>query len=69
MTDEIQRRIVRRSMTDRLIAAAEAVKDDVCGVLCPSTWKTADGRPPCHPKCAEFRAALDQIKNTKFVGS
>lgn len=47
-------------MTERLMKAADAVKDDVCGILCPSQWKTAEGRPPHHPKCAELRAALNE---------
>lgn len=47
-------------MTERLAKAADAVKDDVCGILCPSHWVTAEGRPPHHPKCIELRAALSE---------
>lgn len=48
---------------NRAIAAEitmRAVRDDVCGILCPSQWKTADGPPPHHPKCIALRAALTQ---------
>ena len=47
-------------MTERILKAADAVKDDVCSLLCPSTWETAKGRPPHHPKCAELRAAISE---------
>lgn len=47
-------------MTERLMKAADAVKEDVCGILCPSQWRTADGPPPHHPKCIELRAALSE---------
>lgn len=45
---------------DALLEAATAVADDVCSLLCPSTWKTADGSPPHHLKCKALRAALDR---------
>jgi hypothetical protein len=45
---------------ERLMKALDAVRDDVCGFLCPSVWKTADGPPPHHPKCVELRAALSE---------
>ncbi len=47
---------------DDLVAALKAVAEDVCGLLCPSTWRTEDGRPPCHPKCQAIRAALEKAK-------
>jgi hypothetical protein len=46
-------------MTGRLLKAADAIKDDVCGLLCPSQWKTGE-RPPHHPKCVELRAAISE---------
>lgn len=47
-------------MTERLMQAADAVKDEVCDLLCPSRWETAKGRPPHHPKCVELREALSE---------
>lgn len=47
-------------MTDRLLRASDAVKDDVCSLLCPSVWRTVDGRPPHHPRCVELRTAISE---------
>lgn len=45
-------------MSDRLLRAADAVKEDVCSLLCPSHW--SGERPPHHPKCVELRAAISE---------
>jgi hypothetical protein len=47
---------------DSLVAALRDVAEDVCGMLCPSAWRTEDGRPPCHPKCQAIRAALEKAR-------
>ena len=59
--DEWERRWVA-SEAARVKAEAELreVADDVCSFLCPSTWRTADGPPPHHPKCRAIRAALGE---------
>lgn len=54
-------------MTDRLLKAIDAVKDDFCGLLCPSHWKTGH-RAPHHPKCIELRAAISEaIDNNSYA--
>jgi hypothetical protein len=55
------------AVIDRLMKAADAVKDDVCSILCPSHWKTGQ-RPPHHAKCVELRAALfDAIDEQSYA--
>lgn len=46
-------------MTERLLKAADAIKDDVCSLICPSQWPTGK-RPPHHPKCVDLRAAISE---------
>lgn len=43
-----------------LCAALKGVIDAACSLMCPSTWKTADGPPPHSPQCLAAHAALAQ---------
>lgn len=53
-------------MSERLAKAADAVKEDVCSLLCPSHW--TGERPPHHPKCVELRAGLsDAIDGASYA--
>jgi hypothetical protein len=42
------------------VGALKDVADDVCGALCPTTWKTVTPRPHA-AKCAAVRAALARL--------
>ena len=35
----------------RIRDALAVAQEEVCSNLCPSTWKTAEGRPPHSEKC------------------
>jgi hypothetical protein len=45
------------SAAPELLAALKTVADDVCGMACPSVWKTGQ-RPPHSNKCEQVRAAI-----------
>ncbi len=43
---------------DKLREALESGAEAVCSLLCPSTWRTDEGRPPHSKKCQQIQAAL-----------
>jgi hypothetical protein len=45
--------------------ALEAVEGEVCSWLCPSQWRTEDGRPPHSVKCQALRTALARVGSNK----
>jgi hypothetical protein len=57
----------RQSSGQKLFDAAKAVQDDVCGLLCPSVFKTGQ-EPPHHPKCVELRKAILAVEHSRLVG-
>jgi hypothetical protein len=58
----------RQSSNQKLFDAAKSVQDDVCGLLCPSVWKTGQ-EPPHHPKCVELSKAIRAVETSQLVGS
>lgn len=54
----------RADTEDALVKAAEAIADDACSYICPSTGKA--GTPIQHdPRCAAFRAAISDAKGVR----
>jgi len=50
-----------------LLSTLKSVQEDICGLLCPSTWKTSEGRPPCSPKCQAVKVAIRRYKEMLWV--
>ena len=44
-----------------LLAACEAVAEDVCSSLCPSKWRTDSGQPHS-AQCGQLRAAIKKAR-------
>lgn len=42
---------------DGMLDLVTDAQPHVCSLLCPSTWKTAEGRPPHHPTCVALSKA------------
>lgn len=47
-----------REVNAALAGTLTDVAQTVCGYLCPSTWRTADGPPPHDKRCQAVKAAM-----------
>lgn len=45
-----------------LIALLTKAQESVCSLKCPSTWKTAEGRPPHHEECRAISDAINAAR-------
>lgn len=58
-TDEME------GQREKLVRELKAAAPVVCGYLCPSVWKTADGPPPHSESCVRLTEALREIGEGK----